>query len=54
LISCKFESKNTFELVGKDNGSLDELKVKLDNNFTYYGNLRIQTGDELSKRLKCV
>jgi hypothetical protein len=34
-------SKNTFELVGKDDESSDELKVKLDNNFIYYGNIRI-------------
>jgi hypothetical protein len=33
---------------------LDELEGKLDDNFTYFCYLRIQTGDELSKRLKFI
>jgi hypothetical protein len=54
LISYESESKTKFELVRKGDGSLNELKVKLDDNFRDYGYLRIQIDDEWSKRVKYV
>jgi hypothetical protein len=53
-ISYESENKTKFELVGKGGGGLYELKGKLDDNFINLGYLRIQTGDELSKRVNCV
>jgi hypothetical protein len=51
-ISYESENKTKFEFVGKGGGGLDELKGKLGDNFKNLVYLRIQTGDELGKRVK--